>query len=533
MRQTGRSGENQPTRQWWTIGPKLAVLAACGLVTTVVTGAVAFVGMSSVGAAKTELSSMHQARSTVLRLDTRASELKVDGYKALVMPDPRQERAELVDDTGKVNGYLADLRAVPLQGRSAQQVRDIEQSFGAYITQIRAFVDSAVTNQAAAVKQYDEIQKANDATDEAVGTAVDAFDKDLTRLDSRMDTAVGRVRLAVVLVALLGFGVGTATWWFVSRGITVSVRKLVHVLTGMAEGDLTRSAADVTSGDEIGQMARSLDLATGQVRSAIEAMAASSTRLASSSEELTATSTHMATSAEQVSSQAGVAAAAAEQVSANVQTVAGGSEEMGASIREIAQSANEAARVAAEAVGVAEHTNETVTKLGESSSEIGDVIKVITSIAAQTNLLALNATIEAARAGAAGKGFAVVASEVKDLAQETARATGDIARRVEAIQGDTGGAVEAIAEIGRIIGRINDLQVSIASAVEEQTATTHEMNRNVADAATASSEIAANVSGVAEAAEETTGGVADAQRSAADMSRLSAELNQLVTRFRY
>ncbi len=156
---------------------------------------------------------------------------------------------------------------------------------------------------------------------------------------------------------------------------------------------------------------------------------------------------------------------------------------MSASIREIAQNANEAARVAAGAVTEAEATNQTIARLGESSKEIGDVVKVISAIAGQTNLLALNATIEAARAGEAGKGFAVVADEVKELARETARATEDIARRVEAIQADTGGAVAAIGRIGEVIGQINDYQLTIASAVEEQTATTNEMSRSVAEAA--------------------------------------------------
>ena len=198
-------------------------------------------------------------------------------------------------------------------------------------------------------------------------------------------------------------------------------------------------------------------------------MARSAQALGGSSEELTSVSTTIAASAEQASAQANVVSAAAEQVSRNVQTVATGAEEMGASIREIAQNANEAARVAGTAVEVAHATNETVCKLGASSREIGEVVKVITSIAEQTNLLALNATIEAARAGEAGKGFAVVANEVKDLAQETAKATENISRMIEAIQGDTAGAVEAIGQISAVIGQINDYQTTIASAVEEQT----------------------------------------------------------------
>ncbi len=175
--------------------------------------------------------------------------------------------------------------------------------------------------------------------------------------------------------------------------------------------------------------------------------------------------------------------AAAEQVSKSVQTVAASAEEMTASIKEIARNAHEAARVATSAVRVAEVTSGTISKLGDSSIEIGKVIKVITSIAEQTNLLALNATIEAARAGEAGKGFAVVANEVKELAKETAKATEDISRKIDAIQGDTTEAVKAIKEIRGIIGQVNDISTTIASAVEEQTATTNEIGRNVAQAA--------------------------------------------------
>jgi methyl-accepting chemotaxis protein len=246
--------------------------------------------------------------------------------------------------------------------------------------------------------------------------------------------------------------------------------------------------------------------------------------LSSAAEELTAVSHQMAGGAEETATQANVVSAASEQVSSNIATVATSAEEMRASIREIAKSANEAAGVAKQAVQVAHTTNNTVNKLGESSKEIGNVVKVITSIAQQTNLLALNATIEAARAGEAGKGFAVVAHEVKELARQTAKATEEIGQKIEAIQADTKGAVQAIGEIGTVINQINAISNTIASAVEEQTVTTQEISRNVTEAAKGASEIARNISGVAQAARATTQGAEETQKAARDLSRMAGDL---------
>jgi methyl-accepting chemotaxis protein len=268
--------------------------------------------------------------------------------------------------------------------------------------------------------------------------------------------------------------------------------------------------------------------ARSEMQRIVESVSNSAMTLGSSSEELTAISTEMSANAEETSAQANVVSAAAEQVSNNVQTVATGIEEMGASIREIAGNATQAAKIAQQAVTVAETTSATMSKLGESSSEIGKVIKVITSIAEQTNLLALNATIEAARAGEAGKGFAVVANEVKELAKETAKATEDIGQKIEAIQADTRGAVSAIDQISQVITQINDVSNTIASAVEEQTATTNEIARNVAEAAKGSGEIAQNISSVAKAAQATTQGANSTQQAAGELSRMASELQDLV-----
>ncbi|MFI7547823.1 methyl-accepting chemotaxis protein [Actinoplanes sp. NPDC049599] len=339
-------------------------------------------------------------------------------------------------------------------------------------------------------------------------------------------------RLTAIVSLIVGILLALALGALVARRIVQALTKVKVVCEALAAGDLTRTSG-LTSRDEPGQMGQALDAAVGRLRHTVTTIDGSASSLASASEQMTGTATQIATSAEETSAQAQAVSAAAEQVSRSVETVSAGSEEMGASIREISQNATEAARVAEEAVTVTAATSATMGKLGESSAEIGNVIKVITSIAEQTNLLALNATIEAARAGEMGKGFAVVASEVKDLAQETARATEDISRRVQAIQDDTNGAVTAIEGISAVIARISDFQTTIASAVEEQTATTAEMNRSVSEAATGSGEIAQNITGVAEAARLTSQGVSDTQQATAEMARMSTELSSLVATFRF
>ena len=257
----------------------------------------------------------------------------------------------------------------------------------------------------------------------------------------------------------------------------------------------------------------------------------STTALGATSSTLGGLASTLAANAAQTTQQADTVSSAAEEVSSSVQTVAAGIEELSVSVKEIAQNARDAARVATEGVDVARSTNDTVGKLGESSAEIGKVIKVITSIAQQTNLLALNATIEAARAGAAGKGFAVVANEVKELAKETARATEDISQKIAAIQVDTRSAVDAIDRISAIIDQVNTIQGTIAMAVDEQRATTNEIGRSIAEAARGSADIAANITSVAEAARSTTDAASEAQRSSEEMQGLARELDDVARQF--
>ena len=271
---------------------------------------------------------------------------------------------------------------------------------------------------------------------------------------------------------------------------------------------------------------------THQLTNAMHQINSNTTRVASSSEELSAVSMQMSSNAEETSVQAKFVADAADRLSSNTQMVATGIEEMSASIREISLNTVQASTVANQAVDVAKSTNETMSKLGKSTMEIGNVLKVISSIAEQTNLLALNATIEAARAGELGKGFAVVANEVKELARQTAKATEEIGGSISVMQADAKGALASIEQITAIINKMNEISGIIASAVEEQAATTAEINRNVSEAATGSTEIAKNIKSVADAAKSTTEGASNSQQAASDLSKIAVDLEGAVAKFK-
>nr|WP_260408301.1 methyl-accepting chemotaxis protein [Planomonospora venezuelensis] len=378
-------------------------------------------------------------------------------------------------------------------------------------------------------------------TYERFGEAFTAVENELPAIGDALDAHAATVVAGVaeqrreatwtlVAIGVLAAGLLAGFARLIGQGILRPLRKVSEVLAAMVSGDLSRRT-DVASADEIGAMARMLNTAIGSVRETVDALTSSATTVAVSAEQMTQVSRRIAASAERTSGQADSASGTARTVERDIAATARGSEEIKASISEISRNTTAAVSVVGEAVTMAERANTIMEELGTSSAEIGSVVKTITSIAEQTNLLALNATIEAARAGEAGKGFAVVAGEVKDLAQETARATEDIARRVEAIQAGTAGAVEAIGQISSVIARIDEFQTVIASAMEEQSATTAGMTRSMEEAVRHSGEIGQSVTAIAATALATSEDAATSLQTARELSAMAERLRNAAARF--
>jgi methyl-accepting chemotaxis protein len=509
------------------------------------TAVVAGVALSALSAAGRGTASLYQETARPLVSLARLRDAQGDTRSAvrdLLLSEPGADQEKLIAalpepdhaaDTA-IAAYLAD-HAVSLSPKNAGLMKQVQDG----LAQFRDVRD----NQLVAAVRHGNVVAGEallvgplDAANLTMGTAMDElFQEETTQAAGVASRAAGEqqrqraILLTVSIVAaLFAVLIGLVT---ANRAVR-PLQRLHRVLDQLAEGDLTGDAG-VHSRDEVGQMAGALSRANTSLRDAVTTMANSSGSLAVASGRLSAGSVAINDRLSHAANQASVVSNAAGSASGSIQTVAAGATDMRVAINEIADRASQAANVAGGAVQTVTATTATVEELGRSSAAIGDVLKVITSIAEQTNLLALNATIEAARAGDAGKGFAVVAHEVKELAQQTAAATEDIAGRIAAIQTTSTEAIAAIRLIQQVIEEINGHQGAIAAAVEEQTATTGEMQRNVSQAAEASASIAATIGSVADAAQATQVQMGETQSSITELTQMSRDLQSTVERFRF
>ncbi|RZU54430.1 methyl-accepting chemotaxis protein [Krasilnikovia cinnamomea] len=511
------------------VSTKVLTVAAVAIAGTVVTGAVSLAGISGLQSTRTQELSRAVPYINELNSAALAAKAAANDERGYLIAGDTKFRDEALGRQKTVNVDLAGARS---RGTASERatIDEIQKAMDAWFAALQAEFTTYESDHEAAVKAAFGPNRELRKTYETKLAAEISRANDALVAGKDFDATVRATRWSIGVVFAIAVALAVLLALFIARQIVAPLGRVSRVLQAVADGDLSHDP-DVNQKDELGKMADMLRQAIGTLRQTVTELSEHSTTLGGAAQNLSDTSRHCVTDAQEGARQSAAVADSAATMSTNIHTVAAGAEEMGASIREIGQSATHAAGVAARAVEVTADTSTVIARLGESSTQIGNVVNVITSIAEQTNLLALNATIEAARAGDMGKGFAVVAGEVKDLAQETARATQDIGQRVAAIQEDTAGAVAAIAEISEIIGRISEFQTTIASAVEEQTVTTSEMTRNVTEAASAGGAVAQTIDDVAGAVGRINSRVDGASQAAGQLATMSADLRRIVDRF--
>jgi methyl-accepting chemotaxis protein len=422
---------------------------------------------------------------------------------------------------------------------------------------LRAAEFAAVTRADKTIEENVTIQR---SLDRAVAVLVGDAEKSMQSGSVKLVEDLGRNRMLLMIVAALSLVVaGAIGVFYVQRRLVRRLTSVGDAMRRLSSGDTDTTVPAAADRDEIGEMARSLEVfrageierrematrqeaeqaAQRQRAAGIEQMigdfrATVTAVIAAVSENIArmeTTARTLSSIASEADSQARAASTSSESTSSNVQSVAGATEELGASIREISEQATQANSVVGKATEIAKNADQLVGQLSSGASRIGDVVKLIRAIAEQTNLLALNATIEAARAGDAGRGFAVVASEVKTLASQTAKATEEISSQIGAIQGSTAEAVEAIRQIGGVMGDISRFTSSIAASVEEQSASTQEIGRNVQQAAAGANELAGNMTNVTEAIEETNKSASHVLDASSALTAQAGTLQQAVDEF--
>ncbi|GIE74706.1 chemotaxis protein [Actinoplanes philippinensis] len=519
------------------VAPRLVAAFAVPLVVLSVVGAVAYRNTSTLQMNSRQVVHTYQVLEGLEKI-TGALKDAETGQRGYLITGSDAYLAPYTAASQAVTGLIDDVAELTADNPAQQdRIAELRPLVKAKFDELGQTIELRHTDGFEAARAVVQTDKGKSVMDQIRTVLTDMGEAEsgllATRAASTKDTAdnsrtaiLAGVALAVFLVVLLA--------WLLARSIVRPLAGLTSRLTEIAdgEGDLT-NRVDETRRDEFGALGTAFNRFVAKLAGIIGQIGEQATSLAAASEQLSSGTRHIAGSAEQTSREVGGVAGSTEAMSNALATVAAGAEEMGASIREIATSTSDASQAGVEAVRVAEEASRTVTTLGQSSAEITDVVNLITAIAEQTNLLALNATIEAARAGESGKGFAVVASEVKDLAQETARATEDISRRVQDIQRSASATSEAISRVTEIVARVNDYQTTIASAVEEQTATTSEMSRNVTEASSSSRDVSNSLATVSTAVSETSTAIVASEQAVAELARMSGTLHGLVGQFKY
>ena len=530
-----------------SVGVRLGLGFAAAATLLVATGVV---GYRAIGSLEESVLSVDDAEAVAENsLELKFLGADVNGWQTAYALAFAKGLPEATSDTGPSRGsFLASadrftaqlelLLAMDLPDHHRTELTQVKADFAEFMKldgQIIAGYRDGSAEQVQAADQLvlvDEIEvftSISDTIAQVVTESREEADVEVTAAENRAGTAHATILLVVLAALALAVALAIA----ITRSITNPLEKLRSRLAEIADGDGDLTARlDESRGDEMGRVGAAFNRFVEKIAAAIRAISDHSVVISSSSEELSAVSRQLAGNADQTAGAATSSSNTALNVASSAHTVAAATEEMTAVISEIARSATEAANVASRAMRVANQAQEVVNRLGASSDQIDDVAKMIGGIAEQTNLLALNATIEAARAGEAGRGFAVVATEVKDLASRSGLATADISQQVAVIQNDVQAAVAAISEIVEVISLIHENQSTVAAAVQQQSATTDEISRNIVDVASGAEQITSDIGSVSLAAQEASQGASETQSAAVELSRLSGDLRHLVGQFK-
>lgn len=520
-----------------TIRQKLMGLAAGGVFAS---GVVAGLGLWGLGVLSRSLGEVERTGKALRNhqdADMMHDAIRADVLAAL-LADSKDTLTgvakDLADHAQTLAARVEDNRKAGLSTDVAATLERIVPALDEYRKSAATLVELAGTDRAAAGEGLPKFLEKFEVLEGLMGDASDRIEASVTAAIAVGDTDRDRARGGIVICALLSLALLAFVSLAVIRSIAAPLALVTARLKDIAEGDgdLTLRVA-YDRPDELGTLSAYFNTFVAKMNRSVGSISGAAQQLAAAAEELSSVNHQMSVNADEATSQTSSANQAAQEVTLHVQNVSSSTEEMTAAINEIAHNASDAARVASDAVRAAGQTNEIVTRLGEASVEITKVVDTIAAVAQQTNLLALNANIEAARAGASGKGFAVVANAVKDLANQTGESTNEIRGKIDAVKSEIDAVVTSISSITTVIQHINDLQASIATAVEEQSATASEMSRAIGEAANGTSRIADVLSTVSTVVQSTSTGASDGTEASNGLARMAAELQQLVSQFRF